>query len=626
MEMRTYLFLETVLLLSVPFSAGAEMTGDSIAPRELHPVVVTGTRHAADSRYLPMTISVLDREMLTKNYQSSLLPTVTEQVPGLFVTSRGVLGYGVSTGAAGGIKVRGIGGMAQMLVLIDGQPQYAGLMGHPIADVYQTMMAEKVEVLRGPASLLYGSNAMGGVMNIVTRQAETAGNKTGAQLEAGSYGTIQGQITQQMRKGRLSETAGVGYSRTDGHRANSEFEQFSGFLKLGYELSSAWKLSGDVSITRFNASNPGEVTAPYIDNDSKITRGLASLQLANNYERMSGAVRVFYDWGHHKINDGYHPGGTPQMQLYLHNDLMSGVSAYESVSLFAGNRTTVGLDYQHFGGRAWNRVMATHARQELADKTEDEIAGYVDFQQKMTSWLTLDAGIRADNHSLAGMEWIPQGGLTFSFSPESQLRAMVSKGFRNPTIRELYMFRPRNSALQPERMMNYELAFSDNLFNNSLHVGVNVFYLKAENLISLEMVDGRSQWMNTGKTENSGVELDLRYKASRRWSFNANYSYLHASKPITGAPENKLYVGADYTQNRWTVSTGVQFVSGLALATGNNAPRESFTLWNLTASYRVCKPLKLYVRGENLLAQRYETMQGFPMPRATVMGGVRLDI
>lgn len=117
-------------------------------------VVVTGTRNETDIRHLPMTISVVDRKQLEATYQPSVLPTLTEQVPGLFTTSRGVMGYGVSTGAAGGMSLRGIGGSptAGLLVLIDGHPQYMGLMGHPIADAYQTMMTERVEVLRGPAS------------------------------------------------------------------------------------------------------------------------------------------------------------------------------------------------------------------------------------------------------------------------------------------------------------------------------------------------------------------------------------------------------------------------------------------------------------------------------------------
>lgn len=146
-------------------------------------VVVTGTRNETDVRHLPMTISVVNRKVLEQSFQPSVLPVLTEQVPGLFTTSRGIMGYGVSTGAAGGMSLRGIGGSptAGLLVLIDGHPQYMGLMGHPIADAYQTMLTDRVEVLRGPASVLYGSNAMGGVINIVTRKMQEDGIKTNAQ-------------------------------------------------------------------------------------------------------------------------------------------------------------------------------------------------------------------------------------------------------------------------------------------------------------------------------------------------------------------------------------------------------------------------------------------------------------
>lgn len=600
-------------------------TNDTLPAQELAPAVVTGTRNATDIRHLPMTLSSISRAELTRNYQTSVLPTVSELVPGLFITSRGMMGYGVSTGAAGSMKVRGIGSGAQTLVLIDGQPQYAGLMGHPIPDAYQTMMAEKVEVLRGPASVLYGSNAMGGVMNIVTRKPLSDGSRTSVMLEGGSYGTFQGQATNQTRAGKFSSSAGINYGRTDGHRSNSNFEQMSGFAKLGYEISDKWSAAADLSLIHFNASNPGEESNPYIDNDSKITRGLASLQLTNDYGKLSGAVRAFYDWGHHNINDGYHPGGTPQTQLYLHNDFITGLTAYESAALFNGNRTTLGIDYQHFGGKAWNRMIETGEHKRLAQKEQDEVAGYVDFRQDISQILTIDAGLRVDWHSQTGTEIVPQGGLTLHLPSDAQIRAMVSKGFRNPVIREMYMFRPANADLRPERLMNYEIAYSDLFLNRRLKIGLNLFYLKAENLITTTMADGRPLNVNTGATENSGIEFETSFRALDNLALNANYSYLHMSSPVTGAPEHKLYIGADYSLGDLSLSTGVQYIAALYMAASKNADKEYFTLWNLTASYRIMKIMKAFVRGENLLAQKYQTMQGFTMPRATIMAGVQLD-
>ena len=310
-----------MMAMTLPGVASAQLN-DSIL---LDNIVVTGTRHETDVRHLPMTVTTLSHDKLTEQHRSSILPTLNEQVPGLFTTSRGVLGYGVSNGAAGAFTLRGVGGSspnASVLVLIDGMPQYAGLYGHSIADAYQTMLAERVEVLRGPASALYGSNAMGGVVNIVTRQMKEDGAKSHIRLSAGSYGTVQGELTQRVRKGKFSSIIGLNYGRTDGHRPDNTFEQYAGFLKLGYDLSEHWQAMGDVNITYFDSENPGEVSAPLIDNDQQVTRGMASVALTNRYGNSSGAIRAYYNWGHHEVNDGYNAGGSPRTTLYMHDDLM----------------------------------------------------------------------------------------------------------------------------------------------------------------------------------------------------------------------------------------------------------------------------------------------------------------
>ena len=192
--------LFTVLLLGGFVTLRAEEIPDSLSVQKkvtIGEVVVTGTRNETDVRHLPMTVSVVNREQIELRNDPSLLPLLTEYIPGLFTTSRGLMGYGVSGGAAGGMSLRGIGGAPQaglpttgMLVLIDGHPQYMGLMGHPISDAYQSLLAERVEVLRGPASVLYGSNAMGGVINIVTRKMQQDGIRTHANAGYGSYNTL----------------------------------------------------------------------------------------------------------------------------------------------------------------------------------------------------------------------------------------------------------------------------------------------------------------------------------------------------------------------------------------------------------------------------------------------------
>ena len=617
--------LLALLLLTAPAARGQEDSVRIARNLTTDEVVVTGTRNETDIRHLPMTISVVDRKQLESNYQPSVLPTLTEQVPGLFTTSRGIMGYGVSTGAAGGMSLRGIGGSptAGLLVLIDGHPQYMGLMGHPIADAYQTMMTERVEVLRGPASVLYGSNAMGGVINIVTRQMKEEGAKTDIQAAYGSYNTLQTEVTNRLKHGRFSSIVTGSYNRSDGHRPDMDFEQYGGYAKLGYDFNDRWKLWGDVNVTHFNASNPGTVAAPYIDNDSRITRGMASAALENHYRRTSGALSFFYNWGRHKINDGYHPGEEPQTAHFNSKDRMMGISWYQSASLFEGNRITAGFDYQHFGGESWYKVLATGEKQPQVDKQLDELAGYVDFRQNIGNWLSLDAGLRVDHHSHTGTEWIPQGGLAFHLPRQAELKAMVSKGFRNPTIRELFMF-SKNPDLLPESLVSYELAYTQRLCDNSLTYGLNLYYINGKNIIQVDPAQRKN--VNTGHIENWGAEATVAYRFNAHWQADANYSWLHMEHPVLAAPEHKLYVGANYQQGRWTAASGVQYIRGLYTSvTQGQEKQETFVLWNLNISYRLCNFASLFVKGENLLAQRYEINAGYPMPKATFMGGVHVN-
>ena len=310
-------------------------TADSLRNEKIQSideVVVTGSREVADLRRLPVSVSVIGRERLAESYRPSLLPTLTERVPGLFITGRGVMGYGVSTGSAGSMTMRGVGSSPTtgMLVLIDGHPQYMGLMGHPIADAYRSNLADKVEVVRGPASMIYGSNAMGGVVNIVTRKMHEDAVKTDLQAGYGSYNTLQTELTNRIRAGRFTSVVAGSYDRSDGHRKDMDFEQYGGSARLGYEFSEAWNLAANVQLTHFNAQNPGTVSAPLFDNISHITRGVASAILSNHYDKGSGSLSFFYNWGRHKINDGYSAGQQPLDYRFNSRDRMLGVSWFQN--------------------------------------------------------------------------------------------------------------------------------------------------------------------------------------------------------------------------------------------------------------------------------------------------------
>ena len=618
------LFLSIILSIDILFAANTTSRQiDSIPTIELQEVVSTGTKNPTDPRLLPMTVSVVSSEQLEERQETNILPTLTTDVPGLFVTQRGVMGYGVSTGGSGGIKIRGIGGApnTDMLVLIDGLPQYAGLYGHPIADNYQTKMAERVEVIRGPASLFYGSNALGGVINIVTRQPQNDTILTDLHVQGGSYYTLDAGIQNQIKRGKFSSALGFNYSRTDGHRDNMSFDEYNAFARLGYQVADHWNIWAMGNVAYFNSQNPGTVDAPIEDNLMHILRGMATLSLENNYDKTSGAIRLYYSGGHHIINDGYAIGGTPRTSLYHHTDFMTGLSAYQSVTFFQGNRTTFGFDYQHFGGHAWNEVIADHNTKDIIRKAQYELAGYVDFRQHIVSWFALDAGIRLDWHSEAGLNYVPQVGLSFILPRNTELKAIASRGFRNPTIRELYMYNPANPDLKAQNLWNYELSYKQYLLDRKLRLGANLFYLHAQNMIETRMIDGKPLNVNTGEIRNTGFEIEGAYNIVKGLYLSANYSFLHMFNPQIAAPEHKLNVALRYRHERFAIGTDIQYIGGLYLTVGNNAEKENYTLWNIHAAYRIWKGLWVNIKADNILSQEYEINKGFPMPRTTILGG-----
>ena len=618
--------LGAFLLFSAVINGQNQHRSDTIGVSnsyDLDEVIVTGSRVAISRDVMPVPVSIVSRNILEQSGETNLLPALSRQVPSLFVTTRGMAGYGVSGGAAGGISLRGFsGGAGRVLILIDGHPQYATIFGHPVADAYIASDAQRVEVSRGAASVLYGSNAMGGTINIITRKALADGNRLNVRLMGGSYGTQRYSLTDSYRNGKFSGVVSGNYERTDGHRVNSEYDSWSGYAKLGYDLSNEWKVTGNINIAKANGQNPGTVTQPMLDGTTDVLRGMSGLSIENNYGKTSGAVNFYYNWGNHKINDGHFEGQNPQEYLFHSTDYMGGVNIFQSVGLFKGNTITGGFDLKLYGGNAYRNpeteIYADHIKLH-------EVAGYLFSHQELGRFL-LNAGLRLENHKLYGNEWVPQAGISYKAAPETHLKLSVSKGFRTPNMRELYMYAPANEELLPESSWSYDFTLSQGLLENRLTTELTFYYMEGDNIVEVVQVDGRPQNQNVGEFTNKGIEFSMNWRILDNLSVNSNYSYLHMDTPITGAPRNKFYAGVTYSPGRFTLGAGVQAIDHLYLSTGENAQTTNFTLVDARVDYRALEWMKIFVKGDNLLAQKYETMLGFPMPRATFMGGISLDL
>ena len=219
--------------------ASAQVPADTARAHSLSEVVVTGSNHATPTQLLPYTVSVVSRQAIEATGKTQLLAALTGQVPSLFVSQRNIFGFGVSNGGSGAIKIRGVGGSptSAVLMMVDGQPQFAGLFSHPVADFYESEYVDHVEVLRGPGTVLYGSNAMGGVINVITRQPSRQGLHGTLSSQYGSHNTWQNSLSAMLRQGRWSALFSVGYDRTDGLQPHFDFSQKSLYAKVGYQLA-----------------------------------------------------------------------------------------------------------------------------------------------------------------------------------------------------------------------------------------------------------------------------------------------------------------------------------------------------------------------------------------------------
>jgi iron complex outermembrane receptor protein len=616
--MRTNLFFKILLtslsFISLALLSTAQEKTDTTKTVNLNEVTVTGTKTEVTRNNVPLTISVVSNEKIENSSESALLPVLSEQVPGLFVTERGVTGFGVSAGSAGQISLRGIGGSpnTQVLVLLNGNPQFMGLMGHPLPDAYAASDVEKVEVIRGPASTLYGTNAMGGVINIITKEQKTEGFKANARLMYGSFNTQKYMVNGGYRKDKLSIFASFNHNQTDGHRDSSAFSINNGYAKIGYDINEHLNINADFSLANFDATDPGQEGAK-AGETIDITRGMGALAIDNKYDKTNGSVRFFYNYGEHNITDGFHS---------LDNNF--GLVLYQSVNLFKGNTITIGADIKKYGGIAENIKAMAGKGVTLGDTTVTELAGYVYAQQELFNKLILNAGIRLEHNSVYGNEPVPTAGLAYKPTTTTTIKASVAKGFRSPTIRELYLFTPANANLKPERMVNYEIGIIQSLFDGKLSLELTGFKAEGENLIKTVMTDKGPQNQNTGNFSNMGIEFSGTYRPIQNLTFNANYSFLSMEKPIVATPEQQLFISGTYKLKKLSFNASAQHINNLYTLVSTTTEKNSYTLLNAKVAYSFNKYVDIFVKGENLTNKIYYINYKYPMPGILVFGGINL--
>ena len=570
--------------------------------------VVTGTRSETNRSGVPFSVSGINSAEIQRSGHYNVLNSLSSYVPGFFVTERNILGFGVAVGGSGGINIRGVGSTpnTQVLVLIDGHPQYQGIFGHPLGDAYVASDVEKVEVIRGPASVLYGSNAMAGAVNIITKKAKKEGLSGDVMMAYGSYNTQKYALTAGYRRNKLHAFVSANHGLTDGIRENTDFKISNGYAKVGYDFSNHWKATADISLADYEANDNGPVFKPAVFNID-IIRGKSALSVDNTYETTEGSIKLYHNFGQHDLSDGWQS-----------DDRNSGLMAYQTFQLSSTSKLTGGVEAKQYGGTG-NKGMSANQL-----KTVNELAVYALFQQKLLRIFTATGGVRIENHSLFGTEWVPMAGLSSRLSASSDLRFSASKGFRSPTVMELYTYAP-NPELQPERMMNYELSWLQTYADHRLSTELTVFLSDGDNLIQVVGIGQSAKRQNVGTFQNNGIELMARYRVLPSLSLVGNYSFLNTDRMLLAAPRHQINLTANYQYKAFTANVSAQHVNGLTISL-LPVETESYTAVNARFSAKVFRNTEFFVSAQNLLNQQYQIIRGYPMPGIHFHAGTKLGL
>lgn len=613
------LLIASLAMFPAPALSGAENT-DSV--RVLDEVVVTGTNGRVPQKLLPYTVSVIDSRQLEATGQTQVLSAISGMVPSLFVSQRGIFGFGVSNGGSGHIKLRGVGGdrASAVLMMVDGQPQFAGIYSHHIADFYDKEYVERIEVLRGPGSVLYGSNAMAGAINVITKSADRKGVHSTLQSQYGSFNTWLTSATNTVRCGRFSSLVSLSYNRTDGTTDNFDFRQADGYIRVGYEFSPQWRGSMDYTLMNFKGNDPiypklSDPSSSHVYHQD-IIRGEAAVVVSNSYGATSGTARVYYNYGNHFIDDPRH----------FHSlDNRIGIMLYQNVKPWKGASATVGFDFDSYSGEIPVSGGNSHAEGSMATMARKAVVEYSPYitlsQMLFDDILNINGGVRMANSDMFQTRWVPQFGFSWNPGREVTVKGNVAMGFRNPSFRELFLYRAANPGLQPEEMINYEISAGKS-FSRYFTAELTAYYSKGRNMI--QTIDARN--LNTGRFINKGVEFSARSHPRDNLWITATCSFLHTSlHNLVGAPESQYYIGVDWKPWKFLdIGADLKGVGGLYVS--DDMRRQNYALLNLKVAWEICRYVSVFTRLENLTDASYEINRGYEMPGFTAMGGFKLTI
>jgi len=595
---------------------GETVRSDSTGAYTLGEIVVSATRVERAVRDLSATVSVVTREDIEAENTNSCTD-ILGSLPGVFVNKTGDFGRA-------DVDIRGLGDRGRsVMVLTDGRPVKMGLYGCTVTHTLPLNNVERIEVVRGPASVLYGSDAMGGVINIITRRAEF-GFQSDLTSSYGSYSTRHLRLRHGGAPGRVNYYLTGDWRTSDGHLPNSAYEGSDGTVRLGYQLTDRWEAA--ISAKYYDGRkeepqlDPRDVNyspAP-ADAWNEYRRGSVELSLRGRMGRWEGVLMGYRNFGDHLFSDGWDS-----------EDVTHGGILHMTGPVAPGNTLTLGLDARQQGGQVFTPAFAGKW-----DKTE--VAVFAHDEQVFLARFIFTLGARYHHDELAGGEFCPQAGLVYHMDEKTIFRGLVNKGFRAPQINELYIFPPHNEDLEAERVWNYEVGVNRILWPG-VALDLAAYRMDGTNLIETAANDSPPPmflFKNIGEFRFQGLEAGLEIKPAGGIQARLGYTYLDPGERTTGRPGDKVDISARWAWKGFQLSTTGQYVTRYYAADQSRQRIPDSFIWDLKGSYQIISGVRVFIAVDNVTDDTYAVYANLPgsaaglytMPRRRATAGLVFEM
>jgi vitamin B12 transporter len=595
--------------------------------QEIETIIVTESRIPTIVSESLSAISIIEREDIER-YQATDLYDLMSRLPGVSMLRNGVRGSATS------LSIRGNQG-DHSLFLVDGVRIGSATLGSATLGLINTNSIERIEVVRGPKSNLYGADAIGGVVNIITRDAADM-DSLQVKSSVGSNGTNETTLSAGTTQGKSSYSAVLNTYKTDGidstydtsflHGDEDGHENDSIALRYGYEINDDAKLSlsynSNDSSTDYDASCTEYVpvlddegnnikdeygynkTTPvghdcYVYNESTITSLSSSLDIDVN-DRWTTNLQL----GKSTDNAEEFSPNVDLSMFYLDgifNTTKTEATWFNAIELEADTLLSLGLDYQKDEVDSSNNYDVS---------SRDNKAAFLQYKLKFDG-ADVSFGARRDDNEQFGEHTTTSVMAGQDVSDNVRLNFSYGEGFKAPTFNDLYYPFSGNANLMPEESVNYEIGLKANWNNSSLNVGL--FNNSIENIIlwnsSIFAPD------NTENVEISGLEFSLNTQVAN-WMLGLSGTVMNPEDKSSGnilvrRAERSASLDGDYSVGNYGLGFTIYSQSHTFDDAANTVRLGGYTTLALRANFDLSDNLKVKVNANNLTDKEYVTASGF---------------